>query len=359
MICRRCGADARDADGCPGCGLDLTAFIAEAERRRALADGLPVDRRQPHRRRRSPSLGSLRRAGRVGVVLVTLLLLATGLVAGMLARNAWLIASLQASAHAIVDARHYRHIDEDAMRAAIGRWAQGGDATSRPDWVEVRIRGDGSWRRRHDPEAALAQLAGAGAGVSGEMAFRARVEVQTLGLRRRAVIEASGAFEATPVGYSETASDAPFGLLQADDPGPGEGPRRPHKADEPEVRALLDATRALKGLEASVTPARRTAAREAATALRGWDVERHAAAVLRFGPEAPARVAALAGLLLGLHAATAPDASAATRAAYLGARRVALVPIADMLARAGVLVPFADAPTTVDPPRSPPDNPAP
>lgn len=345
MICRRCDHEAGEADTCPGCGLDLRAMQAERRRRLDLATGLPTTRRarRARRSRADPSAG--RRWGALSVALALVVMAAVATLTAVLVRNAWLIAELRASAHTVVDIRRYRHVDADAVRTRVARWASAGGARTEPGWVAARVTVRGGGSKRTDPELAAMGLAVAGVAPSlgATMAYRAVVEVSTLGWTKRAVIDADAHFEAAA--NAVTAGDAgpPFDALTvARVASPPPAPDDPTRA--PDVRGLIEAATAHRALSRANTAAHRHRAATAAHALRNWDAERLAAAVTRFGPQLPTTLAAFAGLLEAQVRAAEPGADLATRALYAAALRRLGPRIEALLERGGVIAPLGEPP---------------
>lgn len=345
MICRRCDHEAGEADTCPGCGLDLSAMQAERRRRLDLTTGLPppARARRVRRRRGDPTAG--RRWGAVSVLVALVVLGGFATATVVVVRNAWLIADLRASAHTVVDIRRYRHVDADAVRTRVARWVAAGDARADPAWISARVTVRGGGAKRPDP--ALAAMGLAAAGVAPElgatMAYRAVVEVSTLGWTKRAVIEADARFEAAS--NAVTAGDAgpPFDALTVAQvearPPPAPDPTR-----APDVRGLIEAATAHRALSRANTAANRRRVATAAHALRNWDAERLTAAVARFGPEVPTTLAVFAGLLEAQLRAAEPGADAATRALYAAAIQRVGPRIEAVLERGGVIAPLGDPP---------------
>ncbi len=361
MICRRCDTEAGDAEACPACGLDLSAMQAERRRRQDLATGLPAARpgRAPRRRRADPAAG--RRWGTISVLVALLAFGAVAVATVVLVRNAWLVAELRASAHTVVDVRRYRHVDADAVRARVARWATAGGARTEAGWIGARVTVRGGGSKRTDPALAAMGLAAAGVAPSlgASMAYRAVVEVSTLGWTRRDVIEADAHFEAAA--NAVTAGDAgpdfeSLTVAQLETrPPPTPDPTR-----APEVRSLIEAASAHRALSRANTAAHRQRAATAAHRLRSWDAERLSAAVVRFGPEVPTVLAAFAGLLEAQVRAAEPGADRATRDLYAAAVRRLGPRVEALLERGGVIAPLGDPPpaatSPVDPPGAGPDN---
>lgn len=322
-----------------------------------LATGLPAARRARRPRRAGADPAAGRRWGTVSVALALLAFAAVAVAAVILVRNAWLVAELRASAHTVVDIRRYRHVDADAVRTRVARWAAAGDARTEPAWIGARVTVRGGGTKRPDPGLAAMGLATAGVAPSlgATMAYRAVVEVSTFGWTRRAVIEADAHFEAAANAVTAGEAGPDFEALTpaqlAARPAPAPDPTR-----APDVRSLIEAATAHRTLTRANTAAHRQRVATAAHALRNWDAERLAAAVVRFGPEVPTVLATFAGLLEAQVRAAEPGADRATRDLYAAALRRLGPRIEALLEGGGVIAPLGDPPPPVDPPGAGPDN---